>query len=49
MRKILIVGGSRGIGNALLSRLVEENKIINISRIPPSLSHINLAHYTCDV
>mgnify|MGYP006152157149 FL=1 len=49
MRKILIVGGSRGIGNALLSRLVEENKIINISRIPPSLSHVNLAHHTCDV
>ena len=49
MRKILIVGGSRGIGNALLSRLVEENIIINISRIPPSLSHVNLTHYTCDV
>ena len=30
MRKILIVGGSRGIGNSLLSRLVEGNKIINI-------------------
>ena len=49
MRKILIVGGSRGIGNALLSKLVEENKIINISRIPPSLSHVNLIHHTCDV
>tara|TARA_R110001632_G_scaffold39718_8_gene99362 strand:+ start:4382 stop:5065 length:684 start_codon:yes stop_codon:yes gene_type:complete len=49
MRKILIVGGSRGIGNAILTKLVEENQIINISRVPPNIKHTNLTHYTCDV
>tara|TARA_B100000787_G_scaffold159892_2_gene138435 strand:- start:13514 stop:14197 length:684 start_codon:yes stop_codon:yes gene_type:complete len=49
MRTILIVGGSRGIGNALLTKLVEKNKVINISRIPPSKTHDNLTHYTCNV
>ena len=49
MRKIIIVGGSRGIGNSLLSTLVENHKIINISRVQPALSHVNLTHYTCDV
>ena len=49
MRKIIIVGGSRGIGNSLLTTLVENHKIINISRVKPALSHVNLTHYTCDV
>lgn len=49
MRKIIIVGGSRGIGNSLLTSLVENNKVINISRIQPALSHVNLIHYTCDI
>ena len=49
MRKIIIVGGSRGIGNSLLTSLVENNKVINISRIQPALSHVNLTHYTCDI
>ncbi|MGB1169369.1 MAG: SDR family NAD(P)-dependent oxidoreductase [Flavobacteriaceae bacterium] len=49
MRKIIIVGGSRGIGNSLLTSLVENNKVINISRVQPALSHVNLIHYTCDI
>jgi short-subunit dehydrogenase len=49
MRKIIIVGGSRGIGNSLLTTLVENNKVINISRVQPTLSHTNLTHHTCDV
>ena len=49
MRKIIIIGGSRGIGNSLLTSLVEHHEIINISRVQPSLSHVNLTHYTCDV
>ena len=49
MRKIIIVGGSRGIGNSLLNTLVEDHKIINISREQPALSHVNLTHYTCDI
>ena len=49
MRKILIIGGSRGIGNALLNKLVDKNNVINISRVKPNLSHHNLTHHTCDI
>ena len=49
MRKIIIVWGSLGIGNSLLTSLVENNKVINISRVQPTLSHTNLTHYTCDI
>lgn len=49
MKNIVIVGGSKGIGQAIVNSLVEENKIINISRSAPLLSHANLTHITCDV
>lgn len=49
MKTIIIVGGSKGIGNATLKELVGENNIINISRSEPKMSHQNLTHYTCDV
>jgi len=49
MRKIAIIGGSKGIGFAILQKLVENNHVINISRSSPNLSHVNLTHHTCDV
>ena len=49
MKTIVIVGGSKGIGNAILNSLVHTHKIINISRTSPELSHPNLVHYTCDI
>lgn len=49
MRKIVIVGGSRGIGNAIVNNLIENNEVINISRTPPEKSHQNLTHYACDI
>lgn len=49
MRNILIIGGSRGIGYALLKNLVENNKVINISRFSPSFSHINLSNFNKDI
>ncbi len=49
MRKILIVGGSKGIGKAIINNLVNDNKIVNISRTPPELQHVNLTHHSCDV
>jgi len=49
MRKILIIGGSRGIGNSLLNKLVDKNNVINISRVKPNLTHHNLTHHTCDI
>ena len=49
MKKIVIVGGSRGIGNATVNALVSENQVINISRNKPDNSHQNLTHYSCDI
>lgn len=49
MRKIAIIGGSKGIGFAILQKLVEYNHVINISRSSPNLRHVNLTHHTCDV
>jgi 3-oxoacyl-[acyl-carrier protein] reductase len=49
MKTIVIVGGSKGIGKAILNALVDTHKIINISRTSPELSHPNLAHYTGDI
>lgn len=49
MQNILIIGGSRGIGYALLKNLVENNKVINVSRFSPSFSHINLSNFNKDI
>lgn len=49
MKKIIIVGGSKGIGKAIINTLIDNSKIINISRTSPESSHPNLTHFTCDV
>ncbi|PNQ72831.1 oxidoreductase [Hanstruepera neustonica] len=49
MKSYIIVGGSHGIGNALLESLVKDHHVINISRTEPSISHNNLTHHTVDV
>jgi 3-oxoacyl-[acyl-carrier protein] reductase len=49
MKTIIVIGGSKGIGNAILNKLVATNKIINISRTEPVLKHQNLTHFTCDI
>jgi len=49
MRRIIVIGGSKGIGNAIVSSLVEKNTVINISRSAPLQPHTNLTHYHCDI
>ena len=49
MKTIIVIGGSKGIGNAILNKLVATNKILNISRTEPVLKHQNLTHFTCDI
>lgn len=50
MRIIVIIGGSKGIGNAILTSQLHLNNIVyNISRTAPEISHPNLTHYNCDV
>ncbi|WP_323787872.1 SDR family oxidoreductase [Psychroserpens sp.] len=49
MKTYIIIGGSRGIGNAIVQTLLENNKVVNISRTKPELSHENLSHFDCDI
>lgn len=49
MRTILIIGGSKGIGKAVINELIDTHKVINYSRTTPALSHPNLHHHTLDV
>ncbi|MBE0393131.1 SDR family NAD(P)-dependent oxidoreductase [Flavobacterium sp. PL002] len=49
MKNILIIGGSKGIGNAILLQQLEHNKIYNISRNAPEITHANLTHFSLDV
>lgn len=49
MSTIIVVGGSKGIGNAIVTSLLSSHNIINISRTEPEVSHNNLTHYSCDV
>ncbi len=48
MKTILVVGGSKGIGKALIDVLKETHKIINISRNEVE-THKNITHYSLDV
>ena len=49
MKNILIIGGSKGIGNAILLQQLENNYIYNISRNAPEITHPNLKHFSVDV
>ncbi|MCX7550315.1 SDR family NAD(P)-dependent oxidoreductase [Xanthomarina sp. F2636L] len=49
MKTYILIGGSKGIGYAILKTLIPHNKIVNISRTKPEFEHENLTHYTCDV
>ncbi|MEN9655623.1 MAG: hypothetical protein RL311_531 [Bacteroidota bacterium] len=49
MKKILIIGGSKGIGNAILLQQLENNTVYAISRTAPEISHPNLTHFSLDV
>jgi len=49
MKTYIVVGGSKGIGNAITTTLLENHKVINISRSKPEREHDNLTHHSCDV
>lgn len=49
MKNIVIIGGSKGIGSAILLQQLETNCVYCISRTAPDISHPNLKHYTVDV
>jgi NAD(P)-dependent dehydrogenase (short-subunit alcohol dehydrogenase family) len=49
MKNIVIVGGSKGIGSAILLQQLENNRVLNLSRNAPEIAHPNLQHYTIDI
>ena len=49
MKKILIIGGSKGIGHAILQQQLENNTVFTISRNAPEITHPNLTHFSLDV
>jgi len=48
MKTILVVGGSKGIGKAVIDSLKETHQIINFSRSEAE-AHSNVTHYSVDV
>ena len=49
MKNILVIGGSKGIGKAIITNLVEENHVYNVSRTSTDFSHNNLTHFSLDI
>lgn len=49
MKTAVIIGGSRGIGNAIVKTLLHEFNVINISRNSPENKHPNLSHFSCNI
>lgn len=49
MKNIVIIGGSKGIGNAILLQQLESNMVYNISRNAPEIMHPNLKHFSINV
>lgn len=49
MGKILIIGGSKGIGAAILRKAIRTHQVVNLSRSKPDLTHDHLTHYDFDI
>ena len=49
MKNIVIIGGSKGIGSAIVSQMVEKNLVYTISRSIPTISHPNLKYFELNV
>lgn len=49
MEKIVVIGGSKGIGSAIVLQQLENKEVFNISRTAPEILHPNLVHYQAHV
>lgn len=49
MNTIVIIGGNKGIGKAILEQQIENHLIVSISRNKPDFDHKNLTHHELDV
>lgn len=48
-KNYVIIGGSKGIGRAILDTLLPSSSITNISRSAPDIQHENLTHINGDI
>jgi len=49
MKTILIIGGSKGIGKAILNNHLKDCKVICLSRTEPEIEHPNLEYHKIDI
>ncbi|MEL6123165.1 MAG: SDR family oxidoreductase [Bacteroidota bacterium] len=49
MGRIVIIGGSKGIGRAILEQQLQRGPCVNISRTAPAISSPNLEHHSADI
>jgi len=50
MNRLIVIGGSKGIGNAIVKSLLSSyDEIINISRTAPETADTRLKHFSCDI
>jgi len=49
MGKVVIIGGSSGIGAAVLAQQLEQHQCVNISRTAPVITHTHLEHHSLDI
>ena len=49
MKNIVVIGGSKGIGAAIVHSQIQHHNVINISRTAPEITSNNLTHYSCNI
>ncbi|WP_406684280.1 SDR family oxidoreductase [Seonamhaeicola sp. MEBiC1930] len=49
MDTVIVIGGSKGIGKSIIEQLLDNSKVINVSRSEPDIYHENLTHYKCNI
>lgn len=49
MKKVLVVGGSKGIGKSIVAKMNNSYELINISRTAPVDFLDSIEHHTCDI
>lgn len=49
MKNIVVIGGSKGIGKAIVESQMEQHKVHVISRSTPETTSNNITHHACDV
>jgi NAD(P)-dependent dehydrogenase (short-subunit alcohol dehydrogenase family) len=45
MKNIVVIGGSKGVGKAILQQQLKNNRVYNLSRTSPEFTHPNLKHF----